>query len=243
MLAAGIYKDIAERMVGDIDILVHPRHLFDAQKLMLKVGYTETEITFGPNFFDTKHLARLIPDNKLAAVEIHRKLLHQSVKDCLHPINILENKQKINGIVIPCYKDLLIHSILNFEINDYGYYYNFLGLRNAYDVSLLLEKVSLNALKPLFRNKFISSFFNKKCLYFNNSEIKSNIRVTLCRKSLFVFKQKHKIVAFASYKFLNVIKFFNKLSKHGFIFLTNNKYRKAAINDRKRIIKSIRNKF
>ena len=43
LLSAGFYKDIAERMINDIDILIAPNRLHFANELLLKSGYSPTE--------------------------------------------------------------------------------------------------------------------------------------------------------------------------------------------------------
>jgi len=243
MLASGIYKDIAERMVGDIDILVHPDQLSKAQNLLIIHGYFEVETTFGFNFFVNKHLARLIPDKKLAAVEIHRKLVQGIGILDLEPIKILSQKQEVNSVLIPSYKDLLVHAVLNFEVNDHGHYYNYLGLRNTYDSILLMERISKAYILNLQSKKHIRSFFEKAEVYFSVFEINSGRGVFQYRKKIFVLKQKSKLMSVASYKLLNIFQFGALISDRLFLYIKNPTYRKAVLKDRKRILKLITGKI
>ena len=239
MLASGIYTNIGERMIGDIDILVHPDQLFKAQDLLIKNNYQAIETTFGQNFVEHKHLARLIPDRRLAAVEIHRKLLHRRVKGQLDPISILSQKHKIGGVFIPSFKDLLVHAVLNFEINDYGYYYNYLGLRNTYDALKLSEKLSNKELEVINRNLYYVSFFTKVSQYFQPQwQDQRSLSAKLSTK-FYLLKQKNRLIRTLTYKFLNIWQFGRIILKRFFLFIRDSDYRKEVIKDRKRIHKLI----
>lgn len=216
LLASGIYKDIGERMIGDIDILVHPNQLIDAQNLLLNHGYSEIETTFGSKFFEHKHLARLIPVTKLIAIEIHRKLLHRPIKNQLEPLKILRTKRLVNSIAIPNNKVLLNHTVLNFEINDYGYYYKYMGLRNSYDALILMDKLTTEVISVLVANKYIGSFFEKASCYFILKESVHIKRLFQFRKKIFLLKQKNKIIAKLTYVFLWNGQFINIMIKRFF---------------------------
>jgi len=243
LMVSGSYKDIGERMIGDIDILVHPKQLFDAQNILLKHGYTAIETTFGQNFFEHKHLARLIPEKGLAAIEIHRKLLHKPVKNQLDTNRILKNKRSVNKITIPDFNDLLNHTILNFEINDYGYYYNYLGLRNTYDAIKLLKILPEKRLNRINQNKYFSSFVDKISVYFSLPIFIKKNRAVLSSGRIFRLKQKSSFIRNLIYKFLNIWQFGSVILNRFFMFLGNTDYRKEAINNRKRIQNLIHNKI
>ena len=241
LLISGYYKDLGERMIGDIDVLVKSDQLLKAQELLLKQGYDETETTFGFNFFEHKHLARLIPKTKLAAVEVHRKLLHKSVKNSLEPLAILQNKQLVNGLAICSDEDLLVHTVLNFQINDYGSYYNYLGLRNAHDVSILLNKIPKALVIKLLSKKYMRSFVDKMSVYFKlDVYYKKNLR-NFYNTSFYILKQQYKLLNKTAYYILNIFKTLGILLHRFFIFLVNPAYRKASLNDHKRVVKLLKN--
>ncbi len=230
-------------MVGDIDILVHPDHLNEAQELLLNSGYKGVETTLGHNFFEHKHLARLIPTARLAAVEIHRKLLQSPVKGQLDTIKILNLKHEICGVFIPSYNDLLVHAVLNFEVNDYGHYYNYLGLRNTYDAILLMERIPEEYIENIQSKKYIKLFFAKAEVYFSVFEINHKGSSFHYRKKLFILKQKSKLIAIIVYKSLNIFHFGALISNRLLLYIKNPAYRKEVLNDRKRILKLIKGKI
>ena len=240
LLLAGYYKDIGERMIGDVDILVHPDQLAKTQEIMVQNGYKEVETTFGQNFFEHKHLARLIPDTKLAAVEVHRKLLHKKIKNTLLPLSVLQNKQVYNDIAIGCDEDLLVHAVLNFQINDYGSYFNYLGLRNAYDVLILLDKVQKPQLDKLLSQKYINSFFDKMHVYFNLEMDRKNSLVTSMGTHFFILKQTYGFFGKTSYLMLRIIQNMGIIANRVWVFLGNPEYRKESLKDHKRVLRLLK---
>lgn len=243
LLISGIYKDVGERMIGDIDILVHPEQLFQAQDLLEKDGYKGAKLNFGSKFVEHKHLARLIPETKLAAVEIHRKLLRSPVKCQLEPLKILFTKRLVNSVAIPNNKDLLIHTVLNFEINDYGYYFNYLGLRNTYDALTLLENIPEENLQLAIKNKYVSNFFQKVSMYFLVPLIFLNQKRFSFNKKMFLIKQKSKFFSKLLYKILNISQFVVIMINRFILFIHNSAYRSEALNDRTRVFKNIKLKL
>lgn len=243
LLVAGYYKDLGERMIGDIDILVHPEQLLNAQELLLKNGYDEAETTFGFHFFEHKHLARLIPKTKLAAVEVHRKLLHKTIKNRLQAYNVLKNKQVNNDVAICSDEDLLVHTVLNFQINDYGYFYNYLSLRNAYDALIISKKLSEPELKQVMPYRYMRSFFDKMNVYFNLDYYHKKSVFRYINTQLFLLKQNNKFLSKTNYFILNLIKMLGFIVNRFFVFLFNPAYRKESLKDYKRIITLLKSRL
>ena len=74
LLTLDIYGDVAERMVGDIDILISRKDINLANTILQEHKYLPIEQTIGNQFFEHKHLPRLKPNNEICAVELHQKL-------------------------------------------------------------------------------------------------------------------------------------------------------------------------
>ena len=75
-IVQGLYHDVAERMVGDIDFIV-PIEQYQASYDLLKTqGYIRVNKTKydRPNY-NYKHQPRLCHSSKIAAVEVHKELL------------------------------------------------------------------------------------------------------------------------------------------------------------------------
>ena len=173
LITGNYYNDIAERMIGDIDILVEYDSCQTAHNLLLEHGYDAMALTFGTKYSDPKHLPRLVPSDEIGAVEIHKKLLVKPYKNLLNPSLILENSKIITNFSIPSKEDLLTHNILNFQLNDSGAYYSNINLRSLYDTIIILNtfgdrKKWIN--NPEFGNYFLfaSTFFKEFELSFES---------------------------------------------------------------------------
>lgn len=141
-LLAGIYEDIAERMVGDIDFIFSKDDYPKAIKVLIEFGYS-CERKYKYHCPRTRHYPRLQKDNNIAAIEIHKEFL--DIKKYINEFNygiVEKDSQIVNGVTILNYANKLNLSIISNHINDNGFYYKRMPLRNAYDVFLLSKKTS-----------------------------------------------------------------------------------------------------
>ena len=176
-LLEGLYEDIAERMVGDIDFLFSKEDYPRAIELLKDNGYPRELKT--PIYPGLKHYPRMINKNKIAGIEIHNGLLIEQYAKEFDYNFIKESIQKINGISLLSFENQLSLSIAASQINDFGFIYKVLPLRNAYDVFLLSKKTTaknafnkLNTLELPLHCFLASCFvvFNKpKSLQYNTT--------------------------------------------------------------------------
>jgi hypothetical protein len=140
-LLESLYEDIAERMVGDIDFIFSKEGYPKAINLLTQNGYSKVHKTTYdyPQF---KHYPRLQKENKIAAVEIHKELLIEKYADEFNYNLIIKDSQKINDINLLSFDNQLALSIIAKQINDSGFHYKNISLRNAYDVFLLSKKTN-----------------------------------------------------------------------------------------------------
>jgi hypothetical protein len=142
-LLAGIYDDIAERMVGDIDFIFSKEDYPKAITILREFGYSEVEKKeyYPPD--EKKHYRRLQKENNISAIEIHSELL--GIKKYSSEFNYSfgeKDSQVLNGVRVLSYANKLNLSIIANQINDSGFYYKTMALRNAYDVFLLSKKTN-----------------------------------------------------------------------------------------------------
>ena len=178
-LLAGIYDDIGERMVGDIDFIFSIEDYPKAIIVLKNNGYSDVLKTDNryPQF---KHYQRLKNDNNIAAIEIHKELLIEKYANEFNYNFVEKDSQFINDISVLSYANKLNLSIIANQINDNGFYYKTMALRNAYDVFLLSKKTNakdaLQALDKLTNplNCFLAAcyeVFNKvDSLEYNNTK-------------------------------------------------------------------------
>ena len=142
-LLAGIYEDVAERMVGDIDFIFSKEDYPKAITILREFGYSEVETLkyYYPDLH--KHYRRLQKENSVAAVEIHKELL--GIRKYTYEFNynlVGKDSQVINGVSVLSYANKLNLSIIANQINDHGFEYKTMALRNAYDIFLLSKKTN-----------------------------------------------------------------------------------------------------
>jgi hypothetical protein len=144
-LLVDLYEDIAERMVGDIDFIFSKEDYPKAITLLREFGYSEVSKKeyYLPNEFEFRHYRALQKKNNIAAIEIHKDLL--SIRKYINEFNysfVEKDSQVLNGVTVLSYANKLNLSIIANQINDNGFYYKRMALRNAYDVFLLSKKTN-----------------------------------------------------------------------------------------------------
>jgi len=151
-LLAGIYDDIAERMVGDIDFIFSKEDYPKAVTILKAFGYGNVSKN-NYHFPEHKHYRRLQKEHSIAAIEIHKELLIEKYANEFNYPFVEKDIQVVHGFRVLSYANKLNLSIIANQINDSGFYYKTMALRNAYDVFLLSKKTNakdaVNALDKL----------------------------------------------------------------------------------------------
>ena len=179
-LLAGLYDDIAERMLGDIDFIFSKEDYPKAITILREYGYSKVN-KYKYHFPSTKHYRRLQKENNIAAIEIHSEILGVEKYRKEFNYSIVEkDSQVIDEIRVLSYANKLNLSIIAYQINDSGFYYKTMALRNAYDVFLLSKKTiakeAVNALDKLTNplNCFLAAcyeiFSKVNSLKYNNTK-------------------------------------------------------------------------
>jgi len=232
LLVSNIYEDPAERMIGDIDILIDLNQLDETFELFIKEGYNPIEQTFGNKFSEHKHLPRLTTEKYICAVELHRKLFVNHKDVALENANILKTKTNINQFYIPNEQHLLRHNILNYQINDKGQLYNSLNFRSSFDTITLLKKRTLHL--NFEENNTIKNYFRVLSIFFKEIRPDTTIKYNI-KSSFYLFKLKN----LKFYRFWNALlritNYLLSLTNRIPLFLYNKAYRKEFLADRKRI--------
>ncbi|MCF2873317.1 MULTISPECIES: nucleotidyltransferase family protein [unclassified Tenacibaculum] len=140
-LLEGLYEDIAERMVGDIDFLINKEHCQLAFQILKKNGYNNT---MSESFEDHRHLPRITNPKKIAAIEIHKEILRHEKSSFFNYQKVKNSLITINNISFLSFKNQIKLTIYSKLINDYGYLLKNINIRAAYDYFLLGHKLSIN---------------------------------------------------------------------------------------------------
>ncbi len=165
-LVNNMYQDLAERMVGDIDFLVSDYEYERAVQLLKENNYSSD-----PHLLENvklgKHYPRITHKNKIAAVEIHFRIIKEPYEQCLNYNTVKDSLLKTKDeISIVSYHNQVLHTIFNFQTNDLGYWFKFISLRNYYDLFLLSKKTNtLTAIKSAKQYFTILNSFLASCYY------------------------------------------------------------------------------
>lgn len=240
LLAQGCLNDIAERMLGDIDLLVAPNQLDKAYNMLCAIDYYPSNKTLKDNFIEHKHLPRLeteVTTTRIAAVEVHKKLFGSYISPELNRESVFFEKKLRNEIFIPSLKHLLMHNILNFQINDHGALYNSISFRSAYDTIIIQQEYS--KVEEWYKSSIFKSYFKYTSLFFNDIKVVTNIKPNIFTY-FYLFKLKH-IKFYKNWnKLISIRRFTPILFNRIWLFISNRSYRKAIIEDRNRIFVDFR---
>ncbi len=162
------YSDNGERMIGDIDILIHKRDIQKSLDTLENIGYKELK----EKFFNTRHFPRRVKKDKLFGIEPHHDLLKKR-RNLLNLNEFIYNNKCTSGISIPTPKNMLLHNIYGFQINDNGSINLNYSYRNLYDSFVLsngsniklekhLENIEVRNYSNVISILKIKNLFNKK---------------------------------------------------------------------------------
>jgi hypothetical protein len=162
-LLEGLYDDIAERMVGDIDFIFSKEDYPKVIEVLTIFGYSKVHDT-SYDYPSFKHYPRLQKKNRIVAVEIHKELLIEKYADEFNYIIIEKDTQTINNINVMSFDNQLALSIIANQINDNGIYYKNIALRNAYDVFLISKRtIAINTFDKFINLKNPLNCFLATC--------------------------------------------------------------------------------
>jgi hypothetical protein len=141
-LLEGLYEDIAERMVGDIDFIVSRDEYERTINIVTNFEYEtiKKDSYFYPIFKHYPRLHKNSSDN-IAAVEIHKELLIEKYASEFNYDRVTKDWLILNNIHFLNFANQVKLTIIANQINDDGNYYKTVSLRNGYDVFLLSQKV------------------------------------------------------------------------------------------------------
>lgn len=169
-LLQGLYGDIAERMVGDIDLIVSENDYEPAINLLKQNGYFHKAHLLDDEKLG-KHYPRMTHQNKIAAVEVHFRMIKNPYNRCFNYSTIKDSFLALeDGISILSYDHQVLHTIFNKQTNDLGYWHKTISLRNCYDLFLVSKKTNtLEAIKSAGHYVNILNSFLASCHHVFNA--------------------------------------------------------------------------
>ena len=140
----GAASPITTRYMVDVDILISPEQLAQAQALLKTHGYHEQADRFDVTPLKHHHCAPLIRDGGPCFVELHSEALKQSVDEVLSTDEVWRNCQKLNVSADVTSKQLtathqVIMAIAHSELSDGNHHQNRVDLRQLFNVYQLIK--------------------------------------------------------------------------------------------------------
>lgn len=215
---SNIYKNIGERMIGDIDFIYEKKYEENLIDLLINEGYE----FYGENIFFGRHLERTSSKNKLFAIEPHFNLFNKKNK-LISVERVLSKKVKKNEVFVPSLQHLLEFNILNHQINDHGSKKLNFSLRNIYDSYAIIKKsgheLKINSVSKHFDNYFYITKETGIDLELNYKPKKKYLRHL--RYSL---KKKVRFYNYLDVKLIKLTMFISSLPSKLALMITNKKY-------------------
>jgi hypothetical protein len=154
----GLYDDIAERMIGDIDFLVTEKDLIKASDVMMNQGYLTVLQIDGVDILphDHHHLRHFTKKDEPAVVEIHRNPVGGKPANWFTSEMVFAERKSIPGVTnifVPSDKHKFIHNFIHCQLSNSGHRHWHLSLRNFYDGYLLSKKVNASEVLDVVEEK------------------------------------------------------------------------------------------
>nr|WP_320023644.1 nucleotidyltransferase family protein [uncultured Draconibacterium sp.] len=173
----GLYCDIGERMIGDIDFLLPEEDILPAVNKLKDMGYFDPLNHCEAMQKTFKHFPRLQNEKAVAAVEVHRQVVLSPHSKNFSFEVINNNRKRINSngdAYVLSDSHQIIHNVLNAQLNDNAYKQKSILLRNIYDLLLLAKRE--NTIKVAnnfghYRKQFNAYFFVASKFLGNTNQI------------------------------------------------------------------------
>lgn len=190
LMAGNYYEDIAERMIGDIDILVHARHLEKAFELLASQGYSNF-VNFNYEVKNYRHFPRQISENHLGAVELHNHILKHDYKQLVDINAFFMSKALMNNLTIPGRNHIIWHTILAHQINDNNSFLGSISLKAVYDILVLQLDQKGHLMTSLSQQRYAAQFLSLSSVFFPSLSLLNQNMRTLIYKHFFLFTLKY----------------------------------------------------
>ena len=141
-LLEGLYEDIAERMVGDIDFIVAMDEYEKTINLVKEKNYKVIKNNKIESFY--RHFSPLVNPTRIGAVEIHNSILKKPYEELLGFQKIKTTLVKKSDFYFLSNENKILVTVLTGIINDNLFYSKNIPLKIAYDAFLISKKGDYN---------------------------------------------------------------------------------------------------
>lgn len=155
-LLDGLYSDIGERMMGDIDFLVPEKDYLLSAKLLENEGYSMAGEFYGEDIGRLKHYPGLLKPGAPAHLEIHRLPVVEAYQSWFNPEIVDRDKKTVSslkGCFVLADKHNIIHNFIHSQLGHSGHLNGIVGFRELYDFYLLSKRTEVKQTIPDIKPK------------------------------------------------------------------------------------------
>lgn len=163
-LLDGLYADVGERILGDIDFLVPEKDYLLSAELMESNGYsTVSAIPAYSDLKSMKHYPRLYHPDFPAVIEIHRLPVREEYQSWFNT-EIIDQEKKVvsslNGCFVESDSHKIIHNFIHCQLSNKGYLHGIVSFRDLYDLYLLSKRTEVkNTIVHIKTKQIAISYF------------------------------------------------------------------------------------
>lgn len=156
-LLDGLYSDVGERMIGDIDFLVKEEDYLKAAEKLRSLGYFNQSQLDGTFLLEKHHhYASLTKIGAPAAVEIHSvPVIAKYARHFTAEMVFAQRKAvaRKSNVYVPSDNHKVILNFIHSQLSNSGYKLMNTPFRDMYDACLLAQRVNLNEVPELVEEK------------------------------------------------------------------------------------------
>lgn len=156
-LIDGVYSDIGERILGDIDFLVPEKDYLRAGRLFEEEGYSSaTPVLPHIDITNSKHYPRLSHPDFVASIEVHRIPVNENYLSKYNSSLIDKEKKTVEslpGCFVLSEKHKIIHNFIHSQLSNSGHSYGIISFRDIYDLYLLSKRSEIKETLPYIESK------------------------------------------------------------------------------------------
>lgn len=138
-----LYKDVGERMIGDIDFILKMEDALKAFSILKENGYHHIYGSGDAVLGSSRHLPRLVHENEIAGIEVHGRLLNGKYAHIFGWDQVFPSRKKAKKLqeaYVLSDPNLILNNIVNVQLNDKGHKKYKTFMRQSYDLLLLSKR-------------------------------------------------------------------------------------------------------
>ena len=159
-LIDGIYEDVGERIIGDIDFLVPERDFLTTAECFKNKGYQICFPAYLP-YDQMKHYPRLWKEDVAADLEIHRVPVNHKYATHFSSAIVQQSKKTVTdfpGCFVLSDNHKVVLNFIHSQLSNAGHRLGTVSLRDVYDLHCFSKRVDLQQTAAPYRQKYLAYY-------------------------------------------------------------------------------------